>query len=167
MHQTMMGSRAYPVYPTVMGSEAVRRVFSQNGTYSLPHAFPEGCPQHPSYGQGHGAVAGACVTILKAFFDESWAMPNPVAPSDDGLSLQRYAGADAGAITVGGELNKLASNIALGRNHAAVHWRSDFESSVRLGEQVAISVLRDQRHTYNEAFAGFRFTTFDGRKAAV
>ncbi len=167
VHQTMAGRRAYPVYPTVMGSDAVRRVFSQNGTYLLPHAFPEGCPQHPSYGQGHGAVAGACVTILKAFFDESWAMPKPVAPSDDGLSLQAYAGADAEAITVGGELNKLASNIALGRNHAAVHWRSDFESSVRLGEQVAISVLRDQRHTYNEAFGGFMFTTFDGQKAAV
>lgn len=167
VHQTMAGGRAYPVYPTAMGSEAVRRVFSQNGTYLLPHAFPEGCPQHPSYGQGHGAVAGACVTILKAFFDESWAIPNPVAPSDDGLSLQRYAGSDAEAITVGGELNKLASNIALGRNHAAVHWRSDFESSVRLGEQVAISVLRDQRHTYNEAFTGFTFTTFDGQKAAI
>ena len=167
VHQTMGRGRAYPVYPTVMGSEAVRRVFSQNGAYLLPHAFPEGCPQHPSYGQAHGTLAGACVTILKAFFDETWAMPNPVAPSDDGLTLQPYVGADAGAITVGGELNKLASNIGLGRNHAAVHWRSDFESSARLGEQVAISVLQDQKYTYNEAFAGFMFTAFDGQKVNI
>ena len=34
----------------------------------LPMAFPEGSPMHPSYGAGHATVAGACVTILKAFF---------------------------------------------------------------------------------------------------
>ena len=26
---------------------------------------------HPAYGAGHATVAGACVTILKAFFDTS------------------------------------------------------------------------------------------------
>ncbi|MEM9266545.1 MAG: vanadium-dependent haloperoxidase [Cyanobacteria bacterium P01_F01_bin.13] len=39
------------------------------GTYLLPMAFPEGSPMHPAYGAGHATVAGACVTILKAFFD--------------------------------------------------------------------------------------------------
>ena len=35
----------------------------------LPMAFPEGSPMHPAYGAGHATVAGACVTIVKAFFD--------------------------------------------------------------------------------------------------
>lgn len=35
----------------------------------LPMAFPEGSPMHPSYGAGHATVAGACVTIVKAFFE--------------------------------------------------------------------------------------------------
>ncbi|MBJ3776005.1 phosphatase PAP2 family protein [Acuticoccus mangrovi] len=35
----------------------------------LPMAFPEGSPMHPSYGAGHATVAGACVTVLKAFFE--------------------------------------------------------------------------------------------------
>jgi len=35
----------------------------------LPMAFPEGSPMHPAYGAGHATVAGACVTMLKAFFD--------------------------------------------------------------------------------------------------
>lgn len=35
----------------------------------LPMAFPEGSPMHASYGAGHATVAGACVTILKAFFE--------------------------------------------------------------------------------------------------
>ena len=26
---------------------------------------------HPSYGAGHATVAGACVTILKAYFDHA------------------------------------------------------------------------------------------------
>ncbi len=41
------------------------------GNYLLPMAFAEGSPMHPSYGAGHATVAGACVTILKAFFDTS------------------------------------------------------------------------------------------------
>jgi hypothetical protein len=32
-------------------------------------AFPEGSPTHPAYGAGHATVAGACTTILKAWFD--------------------------------------------------------------------------------------------------
>lgn len=35
----------------------------------LPMAFPEGSPMHPAYGAGHATVAGACTTILKAFFE--------------------------------------------------------------------------------------------------
>ncbi|MEM1367678.1 MAG: vanadium-dependent haloperoxidase [Cyanobacteria bacterium P01_H01_bin.15] len=42
---------------------------SGNNTALLPMAFQEGSPMHPSYGAGHATVAGACVTILKAFFD--------------------------------------------------------------------------------------------------
>ena len=167
VHNTLSGARTYPLNSDVLNSKAVAEVFSKNGTYLLPHAFPEGCPQHPSYGQGHGTVAGACVTILKAFFDETFVIPNPVTSSTDGLSLLPYTGADAGKITVGGELNKIAANIAIGRNHAAVHWRSDYEASLPLGEAIAISVLRDQRPTYNENFEGFTFTKFDGTKITV
>jgi len=142
-------------------------VFIRNGTWLLPHEFPEGCPQHPSYGQGHATVAGACATMVKAFFDDRFVLPNPVVPNSDGTALLRYTGPDAGALTVGGEINKLASNIGIGRDHAAVHWRSDYQEALLLGEQVAISILRDQKRTYNEAFAGFTFTRFDGTQITV
>jgi hypothetical protein len=68
---------------------------------------------------------------------------------------------------VGGELNKLASNIATGRNQAGVHWRSDSLESLRVGERLAISILRDQRNSYNENFGGFTFTKFDGTTITV
>ena len=141
-----------------------------NGTYLLPLAFPEGCPTHPAYGAGHATVAGACVTILKAWFKESTtvaSLTTPVQPTSDGLSLVPYTGGDAAQMTVGGELNKIASNVAIGRDTAGVHWRSDATESLKLGEQVAIGILRDQRSCYNENFEGFSLTKFDGTTVTV
>lgn len=141
-----------------------------NGTYLLPLAFPEGSPTHPAYGAGHGTVAGACVTILKAWFNESTpisSLTTPVHPSADGLSLVPYTDPDASAMTVGGELNKVASNVAIGRNVAGVHWRSDATESLRLGEEVAIRILRNQKAGYNEKFNGFSLTKFDGTPITI
>jgi hypothetical protein len=112
-------------------------------------------------------VAGACVTILKALFDESYVIPNPVTPAPDGHSVIPYTGPDAARLTVGGELNKLAANVAIGRNFGGIHYRSDYTQSLRLGEMVAISALRDRRLTYNESFEGYTFTRFDGTKITV
>jgi hypothetical protein len=170
VHFTKTNAASYPLHSDVLNSDALARVFARTGTYFLPHAFPEGCPQHPSYGQGHSTVAGACATMVKAFFDDSFVLSNLtgiVEASPDGLSLVPYAGTDKNQLTVGGEMNKIAANIGIGRNHAAVHWRSDYADSLPLGEALAISILRDQRHTYNEEFSGFTFTKFDGTKITV
>jgi len=133
----------------------------------LPQAYPEGSPLHPAYGAGHATVAGACVTILKAWFDELFFLPDPVVPNADGTALVSYTGSDAGSLTVGGELNKVAANIAFGRNFAGIHWRTDYSESLKLGEAVAIGILRDQKHTYQEDFAGFSLTTFDGTTMTI
>lgn len=78
-------------------------------------------------------------------------------------AVQRNRVPDKGAdLTVGGELNKLASNIALGRDTAGVHWRSDSIEGLKLGEAVAIGILTDLRTTCPESFDGFSFTRFDG-----
>jgi hypothetical protein len=157
----------YPnvLHPDILNSPAVAKVFNKYGTYLHPQAFPEGSPTHPSYTAGHATVAGACVTILKAVYDEHFVIPNPVVASADGLSVQPYTGSTP--LTVGGELNKLASNVATGRHHSGVHWRSDAYWSLRLGQQVAISILRDQRGTYNENFNGYTFTGFDNETITI
>ncbi len=155
----------YPIHRDVLNSGALTEVFRRNGTYLLPMAFPEGSPTHPAYGAGHATVAGACVTILKAWFDESYVIPDPVVPFADGLALQPYRG--NANLTVGGELNKLAANVAFGRNIAGVHWRSDAAESLKLGEAVAIGVLQDFKGCYNERFDGFNLTKFDGTRVKV
>src|SRR5262249_17000336 len=146
-------------------SNAVEETFERHHSYLLPMAFPEGCPLHPAYGAGHATVAGCCVTILKAIFDGSTKIVDllrPVESSREGLRLVDYQGTHRDEMTVEGELNKLAANIALGRDHAGVHWRSDGAQSFFLGEAIAISLLRDQKNCYNETFEGFTFTKFDG-----
>jgi hypothetical protein len=64
-------------------------------------------------------------------------------------------------------LPNATNNVALGRDMAGVHWRSDAEQALLLGEAVTISVLRDQRSTFNEPFNGFTFTKFDGSAITV
>ena len=70
-------------------------------------------------------------------------------------------------MSVTNELHKLAGNIGMGRNFAGVHWRSDYDQALLLGEAVAISILRDQRATFSEAFDGFTFTKFDATRMTV
>lgn len=164
VHYQLLHAGTYPIHEDVLTSTAIVEVARRFGTYLLPMAFPEGCPTHPSYGAGHATVAGACVTVLKALFDEEFVIPDPVVVAPDGLTLRPYQGR---ALTVGGELNKLASNVATGRNHAGVHWRSDALQSLYLGEAVALALLRDQRALYNERFHGFTFTKFNGTRITV
>jgi PAP2 superfamily len=164
VHNTMTGAAKYHISPLLLNSQAVKGVFSTYGSYLLPQAYAEGCPAHPSYPAAHAVIAGACVTVLKALFEETFVIPNPVVASDDGRSLVPYSGA---TLTLGNELNKLAANIAFARDMAGVHWHSDGIQGMLLGEAVAISVLSDYRSAYNERFSGFSLTKFDGTTITV
>jgi hypothetical protein len=167
VHFTKTGQKSYPVDSSVLNSNAAAQVFARNGNYFIPLSYPEGCPLHPSYPSGHATAAGAAVTILKWFFDETFVIPNPLTTTDNGAGTTAYTGSDAGQIRVGGELNKLAANVGFGRVFSGIHWRQDIQQGMRLGEAVAISLLRDQGHLYNENYTGFTFTKFDGTTITV
>jgi membrane-associated phospholipid phosphatase len=173
VHYQITAGRYPFLNASVVNSKAVQQTFSQNGTYFLPMVYPEGSPSHPSYGSGHATVAGACVTILKALFNETTPISHlfePQVTSADGLSLLSYSGSDAGQMTVGGELNKVAMNVAVARNIAGVHWHSDALQAILTGEQVAISVLQDVKNTLNEfrtGGGGFTFHDFRGNSVSI
>ena len=151
----------------ILNSQGLQQSFNKYGTWLLSQTFPEGSPVHPAYPTGHGTVAGACITVLKFFFDGSFVIPNPMLPTDDGLSLVPYTGSDAGQLTVNGELAKLGHNVSFGHGiHAGIHWRSDTDTSLLLGEAVALSFLRDRARTYNEPFT-VQLTKFDGTAATI
>ena len=165
--RTLYHGANYPVHTEILNSLSTNSRlggYMTPGNAFLPMAFPEGSPTHPAYGAGHATVAGACVTILKAWFDESTVIQSPLMPDSTGQVLVPYVG---NTLTVGGELNKIASNVANGRNIAGVHWRSDATESLKLGEAIAISILKDQKACYNEQFNGFSLTKFDGTTVTV
>ena len=151
--------------------------------YLLPLAFSAGSPAHPSYGAGHASVAGACVTLLKAWFDGSaklvdiFAKAPRIDPSmDDPKILKPPVGSGEPPestdpkdqkLTVEGELNKLAANVAMGRSMGGVHFRTDNTRSLRLGELVTTVFLANFIKSYQEDGQEFRFTSFDGNNVDV
>jgi len=164
VHHHLIGSARYPLHQDALDSAAVAATQERQSNLMLCSAYPEGCPVHPSYPAAHAVIAGASVTVLKAFFDESYVVPEPIEATPEGLALQPYRGEP---LTVGGELNKLASNIAIGRDFAGVHYRSDAVAGLALGEELALAVLAEARGTGNEMFTGFSVRRFDGRRVDV
>ena len=155
----------YPIHDAFLGSQALERSRAKNGTHLLSHVFPEGAPIHSSYPGGAAIIGAVTVTLLKAFYDESLPIPNPVQPDPaDPSKLIPYQGPP---LTVGGELNKLALNYGSGRTAGGIHWRSDAAASYAQGEALVISLLREQRQTFREPFEGFSFTRFDGTRVTV
>jgi len=163
------------LHSDVLDSTVLPLIYSTYGSYLLPQAYPEGSPTHPCYPTGHGSVAGACITVLKFFFDCTQkvrplllaAGRDVAVPSVDGLSLNRYTGADRDALDINGELNKLAFNISLGHGiHAGIHFRSSTVWSILLGEQIALSVLHDRARSYSEPFR-ITLTKFDGSQVTI
>lgn len=142
----------------------------------LPMAFPEGSPMHPAYGAGHATVAGGCVTMIKAFFEmfdsNDGGVERPLF--DPGVAYVPNANGNrlvqdskfGGTLTIQGELDKLAANIAIGRNMAGVHYYSDYYDSLRMGERVAVGILLEQAPTYGDPIET-TFTSFDGDFIAI
>lgn len=173
--QNPMPQAAAALHPDVLNSAAVAKVFQDYGTYLLPQAFPEGSPTHPCYPTGHGAVGGACITALKFFFNGAQKLKplltaagrDVYVPDASGTALVPYGGADAAQLDINGELNKLAYNITFGHGiHSGIHFRSSSYWSILLGEQVALTVLRDRAKSYNEPFT-ITIRKFDGTNATI
>jgi hypothetical protein len=180
VHARLTGSNPMPqaaaaLHDDMLSSAALPMIHSAYGTYLLPQPFPEGSPTHPCYPTGHGTVGGACITALKFFYNGSqklWPLltasgRDVFEPSVDGLSLSTYTGADANALDIDGELNKLVHNISFGHGiHAGIHFRSSTYWSILLGEQVALSILQDRARSYNEPFS-ISIKKFDGTTATI
>jgi len=163
LHHQMNSGRDYGLPGEIGMSDGVGRVLAAHGTALLPMAFPEGSPTHPSYPAGHATIAGACATVLKAYFEEDVLIPDPVETDATGAFLLPYNG----TVTIGDEINKLANNIALGRDWAGVHYRSDGVDGLEVGEQQAIQLLSDYSRTVNERFDGYTLTKFSGEKIYI
>lgn len=142
-------------------NEILKQVYTNLGNYLLPTAYSEGSPTHPSYPSGHATIAGAGITVLKAFFNESGLMINNV-PDMTGSTLNP----NPINVFIGDELNKLATNIGMGRNWAGIHYRMDFNYGIKLGEDVAIQILCDYKKSLPYDVT-FNFTRYHGKHVTI
>lgn len=131
--------------------------------------YAEGSPTHPAYPAGHAVISGALGTLLKIFFDDgAWATTGLAAVhSTDGESLISYSESDSSSMTIHGEISKLTSNLANARNMAGVHYRSDGDQGVLLGEKVAIRFWQRVRQSFNEGTGASTFTNFNGASQSL
>jgi hypothetical protein len=168
IHNEKTGRADYPIHRDILESNVFDLPqFKERDSFLLPQAYAEGAPPHPSYGAGHATVAGAQATILKAFFDETFVLRNTVVSSRDGTKLEPYRGPDRDELTVGGEINKLAWNVAIGRNMAGVHYRTDAVQSLLLGEKVTIEFLEQRKDAWPENRGTLNFTKFNGERVTI
>lgn len=123
--------------------EKMKTYNSENGgdeCYLLPQCYPEGCGFSPSYPNEQSIIAGAMTTILKSFYNCDIILPNSFVASEDGTNLidkkSKYS------LTVGNELDKLASNIAFFRCFSGVNYRTD-NVGLNIGEMIAIQLLEE------------------------
>ena len=122
----------------------LQSIYDLSQNYLLPQAYPEGSPGHPAYPSGHATIAGSMGTILKAFFDCTRSI-QAKGPNADGSAL-----VDLGyTLNVGNELDKMMSNCGVFRNFAGIHYRSDADDGILLGEKVAIQLLQEYVNRYS------------------
>lgn len=176
------GRANYPLHTDLLSSPVLDKVAAYNqrlngirfgtneASFLLPIELSGGGPSHPSAPAGHAIAAGAGVTMLKAWFKEDFVLPDSVTVQPDrfGNLVPYRAGIDGPALTVGGELNKLAHNLSEGRNMSGVHWRvADNMTGLAHGEEVAIRILREAKTTYPEPNVTCTLTKFDGTRITI
>ena len=170
IHSDLTNSAVLPLIFERNRQLNVKRGMGTTGSFLLPQESAGGSPSHPDTAAGHAFTAGCSVTLLKAMLDvgtpdnpRPWPA-TPVIASADGLSLVPTSD----NLTVLGELNKLAFNVAEGRNWLGIHSRIGGNSlGMTLGEDTAIRLLEDLGFTYPEKFSGWSLTKFDGTVVTI
>eukprot|EP00903_Cladosiphon_okamuranus_P014557 g13503.t1 len=138
----------------------------QDSSYLLPMAVAEGSPVHPAYPSGHAINLGAYITTLKAFlgfelgqrcYKEQLVMSNSEGterveyhPVKEDVCIDEHGKAAKG-LTYEGELNKVASNVIIGRSHIGVHYRMDGVYGALMGETSAVRRLQEELPNLSEA----------------
>lgn len=136
-----------PELSDIIENPLLEMVKDITGNYLLPQVYVEGSPTHPSWVSGHATISGACITILKFFFDGN----SNITLYEPDITGSYLVPTD-GTSTVSKELNKLASNCGLGRNWAGIHYRMDMHDGILLGERVALKFLKEHICNYPQKF---------------
>ena len=84
-----------------------------------------------------------------------------MVPNDDGSALVPLAGV---TLRLGDELDKFAEIIGIGRSIAGIHFKSDNDAGLFLGETIGLEILHEIKKRFDLSELKFHFTVkkFDG-----
>jgi membrane-associated phospholipid phosphatase len=116
----------------------------------LPMLVAEGAPCHPAYPSGHAVIGGAVATVLLATFAD-----RPMAASDQSPSTTHV------------ELRKLAWNYGDARIILGIHYYSDVDEGLALGERAALLVLRQAKARAEQPWGSVTFRGVTGQVHTV
>jgi membrane-associated phospholipid phosphatase len=116
----------------------------------LPMLIAEGSPCHPAYPSGHAVIGGAVVAVLLATFQD-----RPMATSA------------TSEFTTHEELRKLARNFGEARIMLGIHYQSDVDEGLALGERAALLVLRRAKDRAEQPWGSVSFRGVTGQVHTV
>jgi hypothetical protein len=152
------GSPTHPSYPAGHSGVAGATVTVLKALFDGSTSFPTDEMVVPvADGTAAGEMAGGGTTTVQT---TRLAPVADVSGAALGATADALAEARSGGITVNDELDKLATNVALARNWAGIHYRSDGIEGLLLGEQVAVRYLQDHLRSTDLPFAGYRLEPF-------
>ena len=164
VHNTKTGAAAYPVHADILNSAVLTSSHGAQRTLPPADARPGRLPHAPVLRRG------PCDRGRRLRDDPEGVVRRVVRPSASRWSPtrpgRRFSPGPGRRSTVGNELDKLAANVAIGRNGAGFHYRSDYWHSLLLGEKLAVGILEEQRDTYRE-LCTFSFRGFEGQTITV
>ncbi|AZH24364.1 phosphatase PAP2 family protein [Haloplanus aerogenes] len=151
------GCPTHPSYPAGHSVVAGATVTLLKAMFDGRHPFPVAEMVVPvADGTVEGTMAGGGTTTVQS----TRLAPVTEVSTALGATADSLAEVRTATITVNDELNKLATNVALGRNWAGIHYRSDGIEGLLLGEQVAVRYLQDHLRSTDLPFDGYRLEPF-------
>jgi hypothetical protein len=151
------GSPTHPSYPAGHSVVAGATVTVLKAMFDGRSPFPVAEMVVPvADGTATGDLAGGGTTTVRS----TRLAPVTEVSTALGATADSIAEARSETLTVNDELNKLATNVALGRNWAGIHYRSDGIEGLLLGEQVAVRYLQDHLRATDLPFDGYRLEPF-------
>jgi hypothetical protein len=156
------GSPTHPSFPAghsgVAGACVTVLKAMFDGTHELPTdelVVPVADGVATDVALAHGGTADAVQETRLVSVADSAATGGTIAATPGEIDDARSA-----TVTVADELNKLAANMALGRNWAGIHYRTDGIDGFLVGEQAAVRYLQDHVRQHNLPFDGYRLEPF-------
>ncbi|SMD04721.1 hypothetical protein [Primorskyibacter flagellatus] len=133
----------------------------------LPHLSQGDATLRPLDAQSQGTVAGACLTILKAVYAGPLSTSSHRQRTGKGAAhmgssphmLPRRPG-------LSGDLDKLASNMVLGRLVTGGYFHLENLAALRKGERIAMALLSELAES-GRASGDLGFISFDGKPVRI